>query len=103
MGKVHGLPDSVPEAEDVFPPPPRLQGKDGRPKPHVGPDYKAYLAEYEQTVGDGSDAWWRKTALKELDWFTEFKTVRAGSFEKGDVQWLYVSVAVSVARIKETL
>ena len=91
MGKVHGLPDSVPEAEDVFPPPPRLQGKDGRPAPHIGPDYQAYLKEYEQTVGAGSDEWWRKTANKELDWFTPFKTVRAGGFDQGDVKGLYVS------------
>lgn len=88
MGKVHGLPDSVPEAEDVFPPPSRLQGTGDHPKPHVGPDYKAYLSIYEKTVGKGSDAWWRETAEKELSWFTPFKTVRAGGFEAGDVQWL---------------
>jgi len=87
MGKVHGLPDSVPEAEDLFPPPPRLQGKDGRPKPHIGPDYASYLKEYEKTVGKGSDAWWKETAEKELSWFSPFKTVRAGGFEAGDVQW----------------
>jgi len=88
MTKVHGLPDSVDEANDVFPPPPRLQGKGGYPKPHIGPDYKAYLEVYEQTVGKNSDKWWKETAEKELDWFTPFKTVRAGGFEHGDVQWL---------------
>ena len=84
---VRGLPDSVPESADVFPPPPRLQGKEGRPKPHVGPDYSAYLAEYRKSVGPDSDAWWVEKA-KELAWYTPFKTVRAGGFEFGDVQWL---------------
>jgi acetyl-CoA synthetase len=84
---VRGLPDSVPEAEDIFPPPPRLQGAEGRPKPHIGPDYKAYLDEYAKTVGPNSDAWWREAA-KSLDWITPFKTVRAGDFEHGDIQWL---------------
>lgn len=84
---VRGLPDSVPEAEDLFAPPPRLQGKEGRPKPHIGPDYKAYLDEYAKTVGPNSDEWWREAA-KALDWITPFKTVRAGGFENGDVQWL---------------
>ena len=83
----HSLPDSVHGAENVFHPPARLQGSDGRPKPHIGPDYKAYLAEYEKTIGDGSDEWWTKVA-QELDWFSPFKTVRAGGFEYGDVQWL---------------
>jgi len=84
---VRGLPDSVPEAEDLFPPPPRLQGIDGRPKPHIGPDYKAYLTEYSKTIGPDSDAWWKGMAHS-LDWYTPFKTVRAGGFEFGDVQWL---------------
>lgn len=83
---VRGLPDSVPEAEDIFAPPPRLQGKEGRPKPHIGPDYKSYLDEYAKTVGPNSDEWWREAA-KALDWITPFKTVRAGGFEHGDVQW----------------
>ena len=85
---VKGLPDSVPEAEDIFPPPSRLKGKDGRPKPHIGPDYRAYLDEYAKTVGPNSDEWWRKTANDSLDWIVPFKTVRAGSFEHGDIQWL---------------
>ncbi|EIW68093.1 hypothetical protein TREMEDRAFT_45054 [Tremella mesenterica DSM 1558] len=84
--KVHPLPDSVDEADDIFPPPPRLQGKEGRPKPHIGPDYKAYLAEYEKTIGPNSDDWWREQA-KQLDWYTPFQTVRAGGFEHGDIQW----------------
>ncbi|ORX41149.1 hypothetical protein BD324DRAFT_648039 [Kockovaella imperatae] len=82
----HALPDSVHGAEDVFHPPARLQGEGGRPKPHVGPDYKAYLAEYNKTVGKDSDEWWGKVA-RELDWYTPFKTVRAGGFEHGDIQW----------------
>jgi len=55
--------------------------------PHVGPDYKAYLNEYAKTVGPDSDEWWREAA-KSLDWITPFKTVRAGGFEHGDIQWL---------------
>lgn len=82
------LPDSVDPADDVFAPPPRLQGEGGRPMPHIGPDYKSYLAEYKQTVGPDSDAWWAKQATESLDWFTPFKTVRGGDFEHGDVQWL---------------
>jgi len=84
---IRHLPSSIPEAEDIYPPPPRLQGQDGRPKPHIGPDYKAYLDEYAKTVGPNSDAWWKEKAEKELDWYTPFKTVRAGGFEHGDVQW----------------
>ena len=84
------LPDSVDPALDVFPPPTRLQGTDGRPKPHIGPDHNAYLAEYIKTVGPDSDQWWADKANEMLDWFTPFKTVRAGGFEFGDVQWLYV-------------
>ena len=87
MSHIRTLPDSTEGASDVFHPPPRLQGQDGRPKPHIGPDYKAYLKEYSKTVGPDSDAWWREAA-KELDWFTPFQTVRAGGFEHGDVQWL---------------
>jgi acetyl-CoA synthetase len=85
---IRTLPSSVPESEDVFPPPARLRGEDGRPKPHIGPDYKAYLNEYAKTVGPDSDKWWKEQAEKELDWYTPFKTVRAGGFEFGDVQWL---------------
>ena len=85
---VRGLPDSVDEKDDLFPPPVRLQGADGRPKPHIGPDYKAYLAEYSKTVGPDSDKWWAEKANELLDWYTPFKTVRAGGFEFGDVQWL---------------
>lgn len=86
--RVHPLPDSIDEADDVFPVPLRLQGKDDKfPKPNIGPDYKAYLAEYEKSVGPGSDDWWREQA-KNLDWYTPFKTVRAGGFEHGDIQWL---------------
>lgn len=88
VAKHRQLPDSVDEADDLFHPPPRLQGKDGRPKPHIGPDYKAYLAEYVKTVGPDSDKWWAEKANEELDWYTPFKTVRAGGFEFGDVQWL---------------
>ena len=85
--RVHPLPDSIDEADDVFPVPKRLQGTDGYPKPNLGPDYKAYLKEYEKSVGPESDGWWKEQA-KNLDWYTDFKTVRAGGFEEGDIQWL---------------
>jgi len=85
--KVHPLPDSIDQANDVFPVPARLQGKNGHPSPNLGPDYKAYLKEYEKSVGPDSDAWWTEQA-KNLDWYTPFKTVQAGGFEEGDIQWL---------------
>lgn len=87
--KVHPLPDSIDEAEDIFPPPIRVQGKDTSkyPTPNLGPDYKAYLAEYEKSVGPNSDDWWREQA-KALDWYSPFKTVSAGGFLEGDIQWL---------------
>lgn len=85
---VHPLPDSVSESEDLYAPPPRLQGKDGRPKPHVGPNYEAYVKEWAKTVGPNSDEWWGAKARETLDWYEDFKTVRAGGFEHGDVQWL---------------
>ncbi|WWC72388.1 acetyl-coenzyme A synthetase [Kwoniella pini CBS 10737] len=84
---VHPLPDSVPESEDLFPPPPRLRGQEGRPKPHIGPNYQSYLNEWKKTVGPNSDKWWFEKANECLDWYTPFKTVRAGGFENGDVQW----------------
>lgn len=88
--KVHPLPDSIDEASDIFPPPSRLQAKDegGKyPKPNLGPDYQAYLKEYEKSVGPNSDKWWREQA-KNLDWYSDFKTVSAGGFKEGDIQWL---------------
>ncbi|WVQ70594.1 acetyl-coenzyme A synthetase [Cryptococcus sp. DSM 104548] len=84
---VHPLPDSVPESEDLFAPPPRLQGADNRPKPHIGPNYEAYLKEWAKTVGPNSDEWWAEKARTTLSWYEDFKTVKAGGFEEGDVQW----------------
>lgn len=84
----HVVPDSHNDPEhDRFPPPPRLQGQEGRPKPHIGPDFSAYEKVYKQSVGEGSDKWWAEQA-QQLDWISQFKTVRAGGFEEGDIQWL---------------
>jgi acetyl-CoA synthetase len=86
---VTGLPDSIDPSEDVFPPPKRVQGgHNGCPKPHIGPDYESYLKEYKKTVGPDADKWWAEQANQHLDWIRPFKTVRAGGFEYGDVQWL---------------
>jgi acetyl-CoA synthetase len=85
---VTGLPDSIDPSEDVFPPPKRVQGgHNGCPKPHIGPDYESYLNEYKKTVGPDADKWWAEQANQHLDWIRPFKTVRAGGFEHGDVQW----------------
>ncbi|QRW26074.1 AMP binding enzyme [Rhizoctonia solani] len=76
--------DTVHEVHDVAP---RLKGTDGRPKPHVGPGLDDYKAVHSKTVGDGSDEWWAKTAKETLYWHRQFETVRAGSFENGDIAW----------------
>ncbi|KAG8958522.1 acetyl-CoA synthetase [Tulasnella sp. 419] len=79
----------VPEHHDapVFPIPERLQGKDGRPTPHVGPTIDHYKDHHSITVGDGSDEFWAKAARETLTWDRDFRTVRAGGFENGDIVW----------------
>ncbi|KAF8752274.1 acetate--CoA ligase [Rhizoctonia solani] len=54
---------------------------------HVGPGLDDYKAVHSKTVGDGSDEWWAKTAKETLYWHRQFETVRAGSFENGDIAW----------------
>ncbi|CAE6442516.1 unnamed protein product [Rhizoctonia solani] len=76
--------DTVHEVHEVAP---RLKGADGRPKPHIGPGLDDYKAVHAKTVGDGSDEWWAKTAKETLYWHRQFETVRAGSFENGDIAW----------------
>lgn len=71
-----------------YPPPVRVQGTGGRPKPFVGPNYDAYKKIYDESVGPNSDDWWAKQAREYLSWFSDFKTVQAGGFEAGDIQWL---------------
>ena len=80
-------------------------------KSHVGPDIQAYRDHHSKTVGEGSDEWWAKVhpppstyacphclirrslslhlqvARETLHWDRPFKTVRAGSFENGDIVW----------------
>lgn len=46
----------------VYGVPDRLKGADGRPKPFIGPDVKAYLEEWKKSVGEGSDEWWAKVS-----------------------------------------
>ncbi|KAF8607099.1 acetate--CoA ligase [Ceratobasidium sp. AG-I] len=76
--------DSVHDVHEVAP---RMKGTDGRPKPHVGPGLEDYKAVHSQTVGDGSDEWWAKTAKETLYWHRPFDHVRSGSFEEGDLAW----------------
>jgi acetyl-CoA synthetase len=42
---------------------PRLHGKDGDPKPHIGPSIDDYRKAHEATVGEGSDAWWAQVSF----------------------------------------
>ncbi|KAB5592953.1 Acetyl-CoA synthetase [Ceratobasidium theobromae] len=76
--------DTVHDVHEVAP---RMKGTDGRPKPHVGPTFDDYKALHAKTIGDGSDEWWAKTARETLYWHRQFETVRAGSFENGDIAW----------------
>ncbi|KZS88023.1 acetate--CoA ligase [Sistotremastrum niveocremeum HHB9708] len=66
---------------------PRLQGTDGRPKPHIGPTRADYDKAYAATTGAHSDAFWRQAAQDMLHWDRPFHTVRAGSFQNGDIVW----------------
>ncbi|WOO78767.1 Acetyl-coenzyme A synthetase [Vanrija pseudolonga] len=81
------LVDEHPGHQHDYPPPPRLRGEGGRPLPFIGPDFAAYKTEYEKSVGPNADKWWAEKANTELDWYQPFKTVRAGGFEAGDIQW----------------
>ncbi|KAG8705932.1 acetyl-CoA synthetase [Ceratobasidium sp. 423] len=76
--------DTVHEVHEVAP---RMKGTDGRPKPHVGPGLDDYKAVHAKTVGEGSDEWWAEAAKDLLYWHRPFETVRAGSFDNGDVAW----------------
>jgi len=90
MAEVHHteLKDTHPGHLHSYPPPPRLQGLEGHPKPHLGPNFDAYKREWEKSVGPDSDKWWAEKARECLSWFSDFKTVSAGGFENGDIQWL---------------
>ncbi|KAG5643417.1 acetyl-CoA synthetase [Asterophora parasitica] len=55
--------------------------------PHVGPHIDAYHQAHKVTVGEGSDEWWAQKARETLHWDRPFQTVRAGSFENGDIAW----------------
>lgn len=48
----------------VFAVPDRLKGAEGRPKPFIGPDVKAYLEEWKKSVGENSDEWWAKVSVR---------------------------------------
>jgi len=39
----------------------RMMG--GRPKPHIGPTIDDYRSVWGKTVGEGSDAFWKKVGL----------------------------------------
>ncbi|KIJ29948.1 hypothetical protein M422DRAFT_235032 [Sphaerobolus stellatus SS14] len=65
----------------------RVKGNHPHPKPHVGPSRKEYEDHHAQTVGPHSDAWWGKMARETLHWDRPFQTVRAGSFDNGDIVW----------------
>ncbi|GMK54489.1 hypothetical protein CspeluHIS016_0110750 [Cutaneotrichosporon spelunceum] len=82
-----GVQDTHEGSKPSYPPPIRVQGKNGRPKPHIGPDFAAYKAEWDKSVGPDADKWWAEKARECLDWFSDFKTVFAGGFEDGDIQW----------------
>ncbi|KZT08091.1 acetyl-coenzyme a synthetase [Laetiporus sulphureus 93-53] len=64
---------------------PRL--KNGPKEPHVGPHIHAYRSIHQQTLGHESDKWWAKMARETISWDRPFHTVRAGSFENGDIVW----------------
>ncbi|KAG8894116.1 acetyl-CoA synthetase [Tulasnella sp. 408] len=66
---------------------PRVQGKDGRPKPHVGPGLEDYKTFHAKTIGKESDEFWAQTARDLLHWDRPFSTVRAGGFKNGDIVW----------------
>ncbi|KAG8851654.1 acetyl-CoA synthetase [Tulasnella sp. 330] len=79
-----------PDAEEDFrtyPVAPRMQGKDGRPKPYVGPGLEDYKKLHATTIGDNSDEFWANAAREHLHWDRPFQTVRAGSFQTGDIVW----------------
>ncbi|KAG9021760.1 acetyl-CoA synthetase [Tulasnella sp. JGI-2019a] len=79
--------DNVEEDFRTYPVAARMLGKDGRPKPYVGPGVEDYKKLHATTVGDASDEFWANAAREHLHWDRPFQTVRAGSFETGDIVW----------------
>lgn len=55
------------------------------PKPHVK-DQAAYTKLYQESL-DKPDEFWGRMARENLSWDKEFKTVKNGSFEHGDMSW----------------
>ncbi|KAJ3515871.1 hypothetical protein NLJ89_g1483 [Agrocybe chaxingu] len=74
-----------PESSPIHPVAPRLRA--GPKTPHIGPHIEAYRSAHKETIGHESDNWWAKQAHTFLHWDRHFKTVRAGSFETGDIVW----------------
>ncbi|TFY75948.1 hypothetical protein EWM64_g8064 [Hericium alpestre] len=69
----------------IHPVAPRMSN--GTRKPHIGPHFHAYKTAHNETIGHESDKWWAKMARETLYWDRPFHTVRAGSFEQGDIAW----------------
>lgn len=98
--------------------PERNKGTGGYPAPWIEGGQDAYKKQWEESVGDKGDEWWRKascfysllqdiqssrlplyynftaftrhtqTAQEHLYWHRPFQTVRSGSFKNADTQWL---------------
>ncbi len=59
------------------------------PPPQSGPyacDAAAYQAGYARSIAD-PDGFWAEHGRATLTWFRDFKEVRGGSFQDGDVRW----------------
>lgn len=65
-----------------------MQGKEGCLKFYFGFNYEVYVNEWVKIVGFNNDEWWVVKVREIFDWYEDFKIVRVGGFEYGDIQWL---------------
>lgn len=69
----------------IFDIPARLNGSDpSRPKPHI--DEIVYPSMHEASVNE-SDKFWAEKAHDVISWYSPFRTVTYGGFERGDASW----------------
>ncbi|PNH39176.1 hypothetical protein VD0004_g7688 [Verticillium dahliae] len=69
---------------DTFHPPQKMLDKHPS-KPHIA-NLEEYQRLYKESITDPTKFWGEK-ARELLSWYTDFQTVRSGSFEGGDTAW----------------
>ncbi|KAL4401107.1 acetyl-coenzyme A synthetase 2 [Malassezia pachydermatis] len=71
--------------DHIFDIPSRVNGSDpSRPKAHI--DEIVYPTMHHRSIHEG-DQFWEEQANTVLSWYTPFRTVQYGGFERGDASW----------------